>query len=125
MNDETARAKFYESRATQRIDDRFEVPGEKREEIPIRDVPGGNNKQAARRPTKQVTVTKIPVLCHQHAIRFVGYSCDTAVRRPIPRRQLRGVDGIVARRFEQMGEPQRQLGVDEEVHAAPSGTTRR
>jgi hypothetical protein len=63
-------------------------------------------------------VTTTPVL-------VVGQIGEGGVGGPVPFWKLRGVDAVVTGACEQPGELGRQLGVDDELHAAPSGTTRR
>ena len=100
---------FDEAGLFERCDDGIEVAVEQGDEVVVRDVAGGDHQQAPGRPT----------------VLGIGQAGDLAVGRPVGLVQLGGVGGVVAGRRQTAGQSNGKLGVDEELHAVPSGTTRR
>ena len=71
-----------------------------------------------------MAVAEVLILRNDDAILGVCVLRDLAVGRTIPMGEPGRVHGIVPCSVQELAEPGRQLGVDQELHAADSGTTR-
>jgi hypothetical protein len=109
----------------ERGDDGVEVELEQREEGVVRDVPRRNDEQLPRRPREQVPISEVLILRDHYASVGVSPLRDLVVGRPVSVSQLDRMNRVVPRSVQERREPGRQLRVDQELHAADSGTTRR
>lgn len=113
--------KLASPRAATRVS---EIVREQREQVPVADIPGGNHKQPPRCPAKQMAVTEVTILRDNHPIFSIRQRSERRIGRPVPLGKLRSMNRVVTGRAQETGQPRRQLGVDQKLHAAPSGTRR-
>ena len=76
------------------------------------------------RPVQQVRIPKVAVLADHHTPIAIRDPAELCVRRPVPVRQLRRVHRVMTCITQQPRHARRELRVDEEPHAAPSGVIR-
>ncbi len=74
---------------------------------------------------EQVAVAEVLILCDDDAVLRVCVLRDLAVGHRVPIGQPDRVQGVMPSSVQELREPGRQLRVDQELHAADSGTTRR
>ena len=86
--------------------------------------PVATTSNRCRGSMEHVTVPEVAILCDHDPVLGVGYLDDLGVCRAIPVRQLACVHRVMPRSLQKLCEPRRHLGVDQELHAADSGTTR-
>lgn len=96
-----------------------------RRQVGVTYVPGGHDEQAARGRPQEVAVAEVSILRDDDAVGGVGRLGDVGVHCAVAVRQLGRVNHIVPGGGELAGQSNGKLSVDEELHAAPSGTTRR
>lgn len=72
-----------------------------------------------------MAVAKVPILRHDDPVVDVGEPVDVCVGRSVALGKLGGVDNLVSDAAEEASEPDGELRVDEQLHAAPRLTTRR
>jgi len=74
---------------------------------------------------EQVAVAEVLILCDDDAVLRVRVLRDLAVGRPVSIGQPDRVHGVMPGSVQELREPGRQLRVDQELHTADRGTTRR
>ena len=85
---------------------------------------GADDEQTCWRAAQQVTVAEVAVLGNHDPVLGVGEPGDLRIGRAVLPRKIQGVDRAVTGLVQMACEPSWKLYVDEELHAAPSGTRR-
>ena len=87
----------------------------------IADVPSSHDEQLPRRTLQEMPVAKVAILRDHHPILRVRHLHNLGVSGRVTVREVAGVDGLMTSMVQQKGEPRGQLGIDQELHALPSG----
>lgn len=125
MYDQCVQAELDEVAFVQRCDDCVEVFPEQRKQGIVCDVAGRDDQKSPQGPRQQVTVSKVAIFGDHNSVAAIRNFGDSDIGRAVALRKLQRMQRIVSRVAQEPREPGRQLGVDEEPYAAPSGTTLR
>lgn len=124
MNHQELRTQFDKVRMPEGVDRSIKVRLEQAQERVIAAVSGVDHQQFPRPPAEEVRVAKVSVLGDHYPTLRIGDGHHLVVGRRISVCKLAGVDGVMTGLDQEMGKPLRQLRIDEESHASPSGTSR-
>jgi hypothetical protein len=105
-------------------DDRVDMDLEERQQSIVGDIARGDDQQPPRGAHEQVAVPEVSILGDHDATVCVAALDDLAVGRAVSAGQLDRVRRLVSSSCEELREPRWQLRVNQEFHAAESGTMR-
>ncbi len=88
---------------------------EELQQVVVADVAGGDDKQSRGRTVQQMTVATVRVLGDDDPTVLVGQGRDLLIGGSVAVRERRGVERVVAELAEPGRQPDRQLGVDEDL----------
>ena len=117
-------ADLHEPRANERGHNLIEVFVDTNEEVAVRDVAGGNDEQSCRQAAEKVAVPEVAVLGDRDPVLDICDPGDLRIGSAVLARKIKRVDRVVPSVVQVACEPKRELRVDQELHAAPSGTRR-
>ncbi len=125
VSDKTISREFDEWGICQVLRDDIEVTREQGEQGAVLDVASGDNEQRTRSAGEQVAVSKVSILGDNDPLVAVGAARYFRVSRSVAGRQCGYMNRIVSCCSQQHRQGAGQLCVDEELHAASKGRTRR
>jgi hypothetical protein len=71
-----------------------------------------------------MAVAKVTILRNDHSVLTLRHRSERGICRPVAIGKLRRMNRVMTGRAQKPDQPRRKLGVDQELHAAPSGTRR-
>ena len=123
VNDQLALIQFDEGVVIQEAEESLLVPGEKFQQFIVVNVAGSDEEQLGRALAKFVGDFEIGVLGNQHALVLVRQVQEKWIWRAVFSSEIQGVNYVVPALLKPERESARQLGIDQEPHAA-KGTMR-